>query len=345
MSSYPRPREKRAANQRRRTLPSRHPNIYPCVTVSRADTCQPVQAAPTRQPWQDAISQRWVMLTGRRVREPDLAWLDGPIGDLGEISDGFIERLAQREGLELQRHSRGAGLLTSFDAMGLDSESRARLAPGIDEFYERTTDHSLEVWSEWNPLFCIGGGAIRRLYSRRLQQLNLPQRPLDTARGITSEIIILSDPATGERRYTFWFRTFRHSGEVIYCGSYSTVRLPDGRTRVKVCFPLPNGSATVLMSIAVGASGELTLTSSGRGYGDPGLYLVLRDKRGQLWTRYLRSFREQITVYREDDPNEPDAIRADHTLSVWGVQAVKLHYKIRPRPAGAAAMQTAGRSS
>lgn len=274
------------------------------------------------------------MLTGRRIGDEDRVWLDGPIGDLGEIADGYIDRLARREGLELQRHSRGVGLLCSFDAMGLDAQARAALAPGIAEFYERTTDHALEVWSEWNPLFCLGGGAIRRLYSRRLQQLNLPQRPLETARGITSEIIILTDPATGARRHTFWFRTFRQSGEVIYCGSYSTTRLPDGRACVKVCFPLPNGSATVLMSIEVGESGELVLTSSGRGYGDPGFYFVLRDARGRLWARYLRSMRERITVHGADDPAEPEALRADHILSVWGLEAVRLHYKMSPKAPG-----------
>ena len=157
----------------------------------------------------------------------------------------------------------------------------------------------------------------------RLQQLNVPLKPLDTSRGIASEILKLKR-ADGSIAYTIWYRVLKATGNVIYSGIYTTCRVPDGRTCIKVVFPLPRGSATVVMSIDVGEGGDLILRSEGDGFGSPGFYFLLRDSKGRHWAQYIKTFREKIHVYVDDD----SVLRADHVLTLWGRRVLHLHCKV-----------------
>lgn len=267
------------------------------------------------------------MLRGRRIEPDDVPWLMGPFGEADVIGDQYVQRLADEGNLGVERHASGAGLMDSIASLALDDAARARLRMEVVAFYERTADHDLDVWSEWSPVFRPFGGMLQRLYSRRLQQLNVPLRPLDTSRGMASQILKLRDPATGETRHTVWFRMLKATGQVIYSGVYGTCRIPDGRTCVKVVFPLPRGNATVIMAISVGEQGDLDLVSSGEGFGSPGFYFLLRDKRGRHHAQYIRSFRERIHVYVDDE----HVLRTNHTLTLWRRRVLELHYRMTPR--------------
>ena len=83
------------------------------------------------------------------------------------------------------------------------------------------------------------------------------------------------------------------------------------------------------MKAGITEQGGLDLVSSGREFGDPGFYFLLRDSKGRHWAQYIRSFRERIGVYVDED----GVLRADHTLSLWGLTALRLHYKIVSRAA------------
>src|SRR5215218_7758069 len=100
----------------------------------------------------------------------------------------------------------------------------------------------------------------------------------------------------------------------LYTGSYSLCRVPgfDGPC-VKVAFPLPNGSAHVIMRPESAPDGSFTVRSSGKGFGDPGFYFFVEAGRGQGWSRYLRALKEDIRVYV--DPR--GHLRADHDLQIW----------------------------
>jgi hypothetical protein len=270
------------------------------------------------------------MACSRRIEPADVPWLMGPYGEVDVIADTYLQRLADDQGLTLQRHTAGAGLTPDFDTLALPAEQRQRLAPQVVDFYEHTADYELDVWSRWNPLFRPGASLIRRLYSRRLAQLNLPLDPLDTSRGITSEIVTLTDPASGHPQYTVWYRTLKATGEVIYSGVYASTQLPDGRPCVKVVFPLPRGSATVMLAASVTPDGGLELVSSGRRFGDAGFYFLLRDRRGRHFSQYIRSLRERITVYVDDE----QVLRADHRLSLWRRPMLTLHYRMTRREPG-----------
>jgi hypothetical protein len=145
---------------------------------------------------------------------------------------------------------------------------------------------------------------------------------------MTSEVIQLRQPESGKVRYTAWVRTSRLTGDVVYAGSYSLCSIPghDGPC-VKVAFPLPNGNAIVIMRPTAHEDGSFSITSSGRGLGDPGFYFTVHGKSGRVWARYVRAMRERIHVYTAED----EGVRADHVLTLWGVTFLRIHYRLRPR--------------
>ena len=112
-------------------------------------------------------------------------------------------------------------------------------------------------------VFQIFGTLINKLFSHRINQLNIPTKNIPDSETLKSEIVNLIDPITKEIKYTFWFRSIESTGQVIYSGVYGISDLPSGKTCVKAVFPLPNGNATVLMNPSVGENGELIFDSCG----------------------------------------------------------------------------------
>ncbi|MGF1656106.1 MAG: hypothetical protein ACFCU3_03910 [Verrucomicrobiales bacterium] len=269
----------------------------------------------------DWLSQYWNIRCGRRVDMKEDAWLLGPIGAIGERAETFIDRIAQAEGLAT--NPAGLGLVDDLNTFDVS------VKPSIKSFYERTSEFTIDAWTRWNPIFGTFGYLINRLYSRRIQQLNLPLDSLDTAGGISSEIIWLTN-ADNQPIYRIWHRRLRQSGEVIFYGIYTDCLLPSGRTCIKAIFPLPRGSATVIFSMSADPAGNLELLSSGKTYGDPGFYFIVEDQRGALWKHYLKSFHERLYLFEDPD----GIVRADHTMSLGRNQVYGLHYKLTHRRGG-----------
>lgn len=280
----------------------------------------------------DWVTQRWVCATGRRVAGAESSWLEGPVGEPRGIGSDFFVALAAREQLTVSR-TRPSGLVADFGRLAAPDFDPAGVHPNVVDFYARTSEYDLDSWAEWAGSFRPFGALLALLFSRRLQQLNVPLSGLDTSRGVTSDVIQLLDPRTGGLRHTAWIRLLAGSGDVLYAGSYSLVDVP-GRVGacVKVVFPLPNGNAIVLMRPVAHADGSFSIVSAGRAFGDPGFYFTVRDGK-HLWARYVRSFRESIHVYAAED----GAVRADHVLTLWGRTFLRLHYRLRPRSSAARA--------
>lgn len=279
----------------------------------------------------DWVTQRWVQLTGRRVMLGDQSWLAGPTGSTLRIGPDYFETLGQELGLEVEDAARSEGLMDAFEALrgpGFDPDA---VQAQVRHFYEATSAFELDVWSEWSGVFRPFGRLLARLFSRRLEQLNVPLTSLATSRGMASRVVCLRDPATGARRFTGWVRTNRATDETVYVGSYSIAQIPGHPAPcVKVVFPLPNGSATVVMRPSVEPEGSLRLESAGSAFGDPGFYFLVKDPRheGSLWVRQLRTFRETIRVYV--DRGE---LRTDHVFTLWRRPFLRLHYRMRERTA------------
>jgi hypothetical protein len=272
----------------------------------------------------DWTTQKWVQATGRRLQIEEHPWLGGPVGGTDGIGKDFFRRLAEEEGLRVLDSGPPRGLLPRLGLLTGPEFDADRVDARVAAFYEETSDYDLDAWSEWCGPFRPFGRLLALLFSRRLQQLNVPLSALDTSRGVTTEVIQLVDPSDGRLHYTAWIRELVGSRNVLYAGSYSICTLP-GRSGpcVKVVFPLPNGNAMVLMRPEAHDDGSFSVTSSGNAFGDPGFYFTVHGECGGTWARYLRSLRERIHVYASGRE-----VRADHVLTLWRRRFLRLHYRM-----------------
>lgn len=276
----------------------------------------------------DWVTQQWVRGTGRRIRVADHAWLDGPAGGTRQIGKDFFEEYARANGLEaIEGGTRG--LLGNFACLSDTANDFGRVAQPVRDFYERTSEYEMDAWSEWHGFFRPFGWALAALFSRRLQQLNVPLSALDSAKGMSSRVVQFRDARSGAVAHTAWIRELHSTRNVLYAGCYSVCRTPGyPHPCVKVVFPLPNGNAIVVMKPEGRADGSFSIASAGKRFGDPGFYFVVHDREGMAWARYVRSMKETITVYAA----EHGAVRADHVLWIWGVEFLRLHYRLRLLP-------------
>ncbi len=277
---------------------------------------------------QDWITQQWVKITGRRFDPLKDAWLVGPIGDTDIIKDKFFRDVAEKENLAIIENQVDSGLVESFQSLELTESEKQLLHPAIVDFYEKTSNYHFEFWSEWCGFFKPFGSLLSILFSKRLQQLNLPLSSLHSAKGINSSIVKLVDKQTNETKWTVWYRILKSNNHVIYSGVYSTCTIPNYPGKfLKIVFPLPNGNATVIMRREVLSDGSLKLTSDGKKFGDNGFYFTLTNEQGKYWCKFVRSMHEWIRVYVDEE----DILRADHHLYFYGKPFLKLHYKMGKR--------------
>jgi hypothetical protein len=271
----------------------------------------------------DRATQAWVRVTGQRVEFDEYPWLRGPIGNPRVIADHWLDDEAARVDGQVEE---GGGLVSSMGVLrgvGFDPDF---LAPPVVDFYERTTDWRMDVWSQWCPAAWPFGWLLSTVFARRLEQLSLPLRPLDVAQGVDSRVRSVVD-AEGVQRGAAWLRTLRSNGSTVYSGWYGTATLPENsRPSVSVAFPLPNGRVTVYLRPDV-RGGELRLTSPIGAFGGDGAYLILSDADGEAgWVRRV-PLAEQFRIYVDAE----GVLRTDHALDLWNIPVIRLHYRLEPR--------------
>ncbi|AYN01086.1 hypothetical protein [Chryseobacterium sp. 3008163] len=275
------------------------------------------------QKFQDWMTQQWVILRGRKIKPEDFPWLMGPFGNLDAIGEDFIHKFAEKENLIIQKDSKAKGIIPAMQKLNLSEAEFSNLSKSVIEFYEKTDNYNLQFSVHWNPFFKLFGILINKLFSNRINQLNIPTKNIDDSEFLKSEIINLIDVNTNEIKYTFWFRSIKSSGQVIYSGVYGISNLPSGKTCVKAVFPLPNGNATVLMNPSIGENGELILDSSGKKFGDAGFYFLLKDSKGDYWSQFISSFRDRLIIGSQND-----IISAEQTLTLWHLKVLTFKYTI-----------------
>ncbi len=226
--------------------------------------------------------------------------------------------------MTLERRAGRGGLLPSFAALRSESFDPAGLHPLVRDFYEHTAEFGMDVWSQTYWPMSIGLWLLVTTISRMVNQLNFPLSPLDTARGMSSEIILLRRP-DGTVRYTGWFRTLTGQRRVLYTGFYMSERVPGAAGPcVKVCFPMPHGNATVLLRPELADGGSLILDSSGTQFGDPGFYRLHAPRPDRVRVWHVRSLKEKFHVYVDAE----GTLRCDHAVRFLGLPVLRLHYKI-----------------
>tara|TARA_R110000744_G_scaffold6271_3_gene22087 strand:+ start:103 stop:972 length:870 start_codon:yes stop_codon:yes gene_type:complete len=281
-----------------------------------------------KQNLQDLITQQWVILFGKKIIENQNKWLLGPFGSTKGIGVKFIKQLAKNEQLIVDEKENDKGILSSINQLNLSSEEQNKLSKSVIDFYENTSNYDFDLKVKWNPFFKGFGVLLRLLFSNRIEQLNVPIENIEDSESLKSDIIHLLDATTKEVKRTIWLRSFKATGEVVYSGVYETCVIPSGQTCIKAIFPLPNGSATVILCPSVGENGELILTSSGKKIGDSGFYFLLNDSKGNLWTKFIKSFKDELVVSSKNEN-----IIAIQTLTLWNLRVLQFTYHINKKRA------------
>jgi hypothetical protein len=259
---------------------------------------------------------------GRRHRREDIAWLVGPLGG-PRIGERAYDETAAAEGLTVERDAHTGGLIPDFDSLASSAFEPGRVHPKIRDFYERTHAYRLDTWATTYFPARLALWALVSTISRKVDQLNFPLDGLDTAHGMTSEIVLLREPG-GAVRYTGWFRKLLRTGRVIYTGFYMTTRPPlaEGPC-VKVVFPMPDGNATVVLRPSNDAGSGFGLASVGRRFGDAGFYRVQKSgDRLRVWR--VSSLHETFRLYVDAE----DAVRCEHEVRFLGMRVLTLHYRV-----------------
>lgn len=282
-----------------------------------------MRLASFKQSFQDWITQQWVILSGKKINSKEYEWLLGPFGNTNGIGEKFIKQLTKSENLKISDLEKRKGLLESIDYLNLSSTDYNRLSKDVIDFYENTSNYEFDLKTTWNPIFKIFGYLLKILFSNRIEQLNIPMNNNQISREMNSEIIQLKEQKSNKVKHTFWLRTFKRTNQIVYSGVYKICSIPNGTTCIKAIFPLPNGSATVILQPFVGNNRELILKSSGNKIGDSGFYFLLKDNKGGLWTKYVKSFKDNLTV-----TSEKGKIKANQVLTFYGMKVLNFEYII-----------------
>lgn len=282
------------------------------------------------QKFQDWFTQQWVILRGRKIDPDAYPWLTGPFGFQDITGEDFIQQFAAKERLIIERNNETRGLIPSIEMLGLSDYDISNVSKEVIAFYEHTAAYHLDLSVNWHPFFKMFGILLHKLFSNRINQLNIPIAPIQHKESLKSDIITLLDPQSKEVKYTFWFRSVRSTAQVIYSGVYGVCTLPSGQVCIKAVFPLPNGNATVIMTPKAGQNGTLILDSSGTKFGDPGFYFLLKDSKGAIWSQFIRSFRDRLIIGAAND-----IVSAEQTLTLWRRRVLTFNYTIKARKGAA----------
>lgn len=274
----------------------------------------------------DRLTRAWWRTVGRPVDlTGDESWLAAPMSSWSVVAADWLGDAVRLAGGRLRTASPEAGLLPTMATLDGPGFQAADLAPEVRHFYERTARWRMEVWTGWHPLFWPGGELIGRLFGRRVQQLALPTRPLEAAKGMDSRIEVV-EGADGTQVGAAWLRTLRSSGSFVYSGYYGTRLLPGAdRPSVHVAFPLEDGNVQVLLRPSITADGGLVLESPAGEFGQDGAYVVVR--RGSASYAARVPVHETFHVYLDEERT----LRTDHELRMWSATAVRLHYRLDHR--------------
>jgi hypothetical protein len=265
----------------------------------------------------------WVLVTGKRVLNGDDPWLAAPLGERGPIGTKIYERIAQSEALLIGTPA-DAGLITDFGVLRGPSFDPDAVQSEIRHFYEHAAQYQLDVWTEVSLIGRFFLWLLVEFISRRMDQLNFPISSLEVAKGMSSQIVQLIEPTTGNVKYTGWLRRLKSSGHVIYAGLYSIVRVPgEENPCVKVTFPC-RGTANVYLSPVNHPDGSFGLDSSGSAFGRSGFYRIVENGAEHRRVRYVKTLHELFHVYVDNEA----VLRTDHTISFLGLTIIRLHYKM-----------------
>jgi hypothetical protein len=186
------------------------------------------------------------------------------------------------------------------------------LPPMVRAYYAHSGRFRLSVVPRWLGPLWLGVWAYNLLYPRRWGQLELPLRgrvDFDDALSTTG----------AEHAGPCLVRCYRGSERTLYVSHFDLVDV-DGKTQLRITFPVPGGAWVVLLRLAEVPRG-LLLTELGEPSEPLGLYFVPAEGR----PRYARGLIEEIAVLAVDG-----RLAVEHTFDLLGVRILTLHYTVEP---------------
>jgi hypothetical protein len=269
----------------------------------------------------DRATQGWVKATGRRVSFDDHPWLYGPVGGPLLIADEWVARQALFLGGTV---TEGGGLLDRVSDLAGYGFDPSTLSSSVVNFYERTSEWRLEVWSQWRPLAWPIAWLLSSVFAQRLHQFSLPLRAMEAAYGMDSRIVTVRS-SRGIQLGAAWLRTLRATGQTVYSGWYGTAILPDSdRPSLRVVFPLPNGNLTVFLRPDTRDDGALVLSSPIGPFGTEGAYLIVANpNESSGWVRRV-PLAERFVVGLDDE----GTLRTQHALNLWRLPVIQFVYRL-----------------
>lgn len=264
-----------------------------------------------------ALINRWLRVTGKKINLSEHPWLDGPMGG-DYIGDEFYKEYAAENNLTASVPLE-SGLMKDFTVLG--SDAHPGFQQRVKHFYEKTVMYKMNVWSQaFYPVKPFAKILIKTI-SHEINQLNIPLDPMETSKGMSSEVIQLSDK-NGEQKMACWLRKNSATNKVVYSGFYSAIKI-DNEPFVRVVFPLPNGNVTVILEPEFRKDGSFRLISTKRKFGKAGYYRVKEISPGVVKVRLI-PLKETIHVYEDAQ----GVLRTDHEFRFWGMKFLKLHYQL-----------------
>ena len=259
----------------------------------------------------------WLRLTGKTISLAEHPWLSGPMGGK-YIGDTFYREFAEQNNLQVGDAAK-SGLMRDFSLLG--SQQHPDFQQEVARFYEQTSNYTMDVWSQsFYPVKLFAQLLIKTI-SKEINQLNIPLSPMETSAGMSSEVIPLNT-ANGETKLVCWLRKRMTDKRVVYCGFYAVVNI-NGKMFVRVVFPLPDGSVTVVLRPEFLNDGSFRLVSDRSKFGGAGYYRVQKHKPGFVKVKRI-PLKEIIHVYQDENK----ILRTDHWFWFMGMKLLKLHYKM-----------------
>ena len=270
-----------------------------------------------------------VSLLAERVRAEDLPFIVPLESRTRYVGTDYVRRLADVLGGTYVRDAADAGIVASLDGLSGPDFDPTAVDRRVREFYEHTTQFTLDIVPEWRAWVRPGYLLYRNLVARPLGQANVPMNQRETLRGVRSRIDTIDVDGDGRADVRGWIRSFAGTDVPIYVGIYTTYRHED-RGYVSVGFPVPQGSFTATLEPRHRDGGGLRLTTRSD-LSHPGHYLAYVDPTTRdLTALAVPGFAEELDVYLEDD-----VLRARHAFWVFGLPFLVLHYRIGRKPVAA----------
>jgi hypothetical protein len=246
------------------------------------------------------------------------------------VGPEFFRELAQTLGGEFRRNPQGLGIVESLANLRGPHFDDSLIDPLIREFYEHTSRFTLSIRPQWSRRMRPAYWLYKRLIAEAIGQANLPMDARELQEGVVSYIDTIglhggsggNGGGSGIVDLRGWVRAYKHSGEAIYVGIYTTMRHADVGY-VSVGFPLPRANFTATLLPRNRPGGGLLLGTRDTGLPYPGHYLSELDAEGGLMVVKLPTFGEELEVYLQAGD-----LRAEHRFYLNDRAFVTLYYTI-----------------